>query len=442
VPKKKIPNVITPFWLDSLGLPASGKDEYFKEHNGFTVRLYPSGVISFLFLYRFNGARKQLALGKYPTTGLALARQNHATALAALGEGRDPGAPTEPAPNIVTVFIAGEDFLKNWSQTYYSARWHKTIRCALEANVFPIIGDHDVTQITRQDILALLKPLATRVPGQARNVSKALSKLFWYIKESMGLIASSPCNDLASVIPELRVAEGKDRALSDFEIKKLWRRIDRFPGSGEIKRALKLVLVLGQRPEEVAEMHRREITREMATEGEEFWWTIPKERIKTERSKLNKKTKNYDHRVYLTPLALSLIGDARGYIFQSPRQTAGEPEKPIRRNSISQRVERPDTVKHGKCALTVKYYGLPVWSPHDLRRTVKTGLAALEIPDRWSDETINHKPSHLEATYNKHSYDRQKKKALMAWSEHLQKVLGLVQQEETQAEPGLADYSI
>ena len=113
----------------------------------------------------------------------------------------------------------------------------------------------------------------------------------------------------------------RDRELTEKEIKHLWNAIDEGGGSDGTKRALKLILITGQRPGEVVGIHRREI------EGK--WWTIPWERIKT------RKRRQEDHRVYLSPLALSLIGDGDGYIFSDPdkeevprHQSASAPHRP------------------------------------------------------------------------------------------------------------------
>ena len=71
--------------------------------------------------------------------------------------------------------------------------------------------------------------------------------------------------------------------------------------STDIRRALKLILVTGQRPGEVAGMYYGEI------KGD--WWTIPAARTKNHR----------EHQVFLTPTARELIGEKKGYIFPSPR---------------------------------------------------------------------------------------------------------------------------
>lgn len=403
------------------------KQYYVREGQGFAVRVLPSGVKTFLFIYTINGSRRQKNLGNYPAKKLADARQEFRDAASGLASGLDPQAPPPlqqpPPPTEKTVSEVTTEFLKNWSKLNYSPRWHYNVDKALEQDVIPIIGTRPINSIRRREIISLLEIVIARAPGQARNVHKAIAKMFWYAQDRE-YIDISPCTNMLDSLPALRVSEGKSRILDDKEIMKLWRRIDNGPGNDLIKRALKLILVTAQRPEEVAGMHRTEI--------KGHWWTIPWQRIKTENSKTLRRSPE-DHRVFLTPLALSLIGDAKGYIFPSDvseslsEETLTPPvERPIKRNSLSQRVERGVTVtcRNGR-KVQFKYYGLPKWTPHDLRRSARTGMARIEIPPHWAEEVLNHKMSKIQSIYDQHKYDEQKKKALTRWAEHLEILAGV-----------------
>jgi integrase len=322
--------------------------------------------------------------------------------------------PEDPKPEEKTVAFVTAEFLKNWSKLNYSARWHYNVERAFEVDVLPVIGDRVITTIRRREIISLLETVVARAPGQARNVYKAIAKMFWYAQDRE-YIDTTPCTDMLDSLPALRVAEGKSRVLDDKEIKKACRRIDRGPGDDSIKRALKLILVTAQRPDEVAGMHRNEIH----SDWHGSWWTIPWRRIKTENSKTLRRSPE-DHRVYLTPLALSLIGDGKEFIFP-----ATDGESPIRRNSLSQRVARGYTlVRRNGRKIEFKYYGLPEWTPHDLRRSARTGMARIDIPSNWAEEVMNHKKEKIRAIYDQHKYDEQKKKALTRWAEHLEGIIG------------------
>jgi integrase len=287
--------------------------------------------------------------------------------------------------------------------------------------VLPHIGNRVITTVRRREIISLLETVVARAPGQARNVYKSLAKMFWYAQDRE-YIDTTPCNDMLNSIPALRVAEGKKRALNDQEIKKAWHRIDRGPGDDSVKRALKFILVTAQRPEEVTGMHSNEIIVGVGHDRCRTcrrcgWWTIPWQRIKTENSKTLKRSPQ-DHRVYLTPLAMLLIGNRKGFIFPS---IGGE--IPIRRNSLSQRVERGIAIDRNGSKIQFKCYGLSDWTPHDLRRTARTGMARIEIVDTWIEEVLNHKKEKIKSIYDQHKYDEQKRKALTRWAEHLESTI-------------------
>jgi integrase len=56
---------------------------------------------------------------------------------------------------------------------------------------------------------------------------------------------------------------------------------------------------------------------------------------------------------------------------------------------------------------------------HDLRRTVRTGLAELGIPWEVAERVLNHAIPGLQAVYNRHSYSGEKRRALQLWAEHV-----------------------
>src|SRR5262249_21367469 len=60
---------------------------------------------------------------------------------------------------------------------------------------------------------------------------------------------------------------------------------------------------------------------------------------------------------------------------------------------------------------------------HDLRRTVATRLAALGVPEETISRVLNHAKRGVTATvYNQYSYDAEKRAALEAWSNELERI--------------------
>jgi integrase len=61
---------------------------------------------------------------------------------------------------------------------------------------------------------------------------------------------------------------------------------------------------------------------------------------------------------------------------------------------------------------------------HDLRRTVRTGLAKLGIRADIAERCLNHAQPGIIATYDTHDYLEEKRDALTQWADHLQALSG------------------
>ena len=59
------------------------------------------------------------------------------------------------------------------------------------------------------------------------------------------------------------------------------------------------------------------------------------------------------------------------------------------------------------------------WSPHDLRRTVRTGLARLGCPNEVGEAILGHSKKGIEGTYNLHTYDKECRIWLQKWADYL-----------------------
>jgi len=298
-------------------------------------------------------------------------------------------------------------------------QWYNTLNLALEKDIIPDYGQRLASEIRRRDAIAILEQKAISAPGQAVNLHKALRGMFQYALERE-MVEFNPFAVIRvdRVIPNMKQTI-RERVLNDEEIKYLWMAIEQGGGSESAKRTLKLILTTGQRPGEVAGMNWSEIQIGVGNPHclkcrRCGWWTIPKIRLK---SKDNPVTT--DHRVFLSPLSMSLINAApentSGFICPSD---AFEEGRPIAVNSINHHVRRavPSTGK-------IPYYGLPQWQPHDLRRTAATGWATLGAGETEVERILGHLPPVLVRTYNKFKYDNIKFQWLTAWGEYIQQLV-------------------
>ena len=59
------------------------------------------------------------------------------------------------------------------------------------------------------------------------------------------------------------------------------------------------------------------------------------------------------------------------------------------------------------------------WRLHDLRRTCRTGLAALGVFEIVAERCLNHAKKGMTAVYDVHVYEDEKRNALEAWATRL-----------------------
>jgi integrase len=372
------------------------KQFYVREKHGFAIRVLPSGVITFLHIYTFNGKRYQKKLGNYPKTSLSDARVAYRTSANLVADGLNPKEHPEPeeVTDVMTVKGLTSLYIEHINKHLVSRSAMQQAR-TLEHDVLPDWGNLPAAEIRRKDAIALIEKIAQRAPGQARNVIKTARAMFTFAldREHVNI---NPFLRVSRAVPSTSPRKG-ERVLSDKEIQIAWHNLK----GSEIGRVILLVLVTAQRPGEVAAMEWEEI--------DGSWWTIPWRKIKTEiKPHLGRDPQ--DHRVYLTPLALSLLPTKiDAYVFPANGRGRGK-------GAIGGM--RPATMSH--LITDHKYLGLPRWTPKDLRRTARTVMSRLGVQERHAEAVLNHIQAGVLGVYDKYRYDREKRAALTKWSKHLE----------------------
>ena len=366
------------------------------EGEGFGIRVFATGAKVFFYSYHFDSKRRFLRLGDYPTVSLGEARKRLTAARKKLDEGKDPLG--ERMQNAIdrrrTPFVA--DFIREYIERHaklHNKGWREIER-ALNANILPQWGRRKISDIRRRDLVVILDEIADRgAPIMANRVLAYTRKMFSYAVKR-DVIEINPFMGMDR--PERE--KSRERALSWEEIRTLWENMDASGMSDKVCRCLKLILVTGQRPGEVIGMHTREISGD--------WWTIPVERSKNKQA----------HRVFLTPLAKDLIGEAEGFVFPSPANPGTSLE--VRTLTSAIKGCLPHTPESGvEDRLKIAHF-----VPHDLRRSAATCWAEMGFSGELIDRLQNHITRQKQGVghvYNRYSYDREKQAALEAWERKL-----------------------
>jgi len=175
---------------------------------------------------------------------------------------------------------------------------------------------------------------------------------------------------------------------------------------------LTLYLWTGCRGAEICAMEAEEITRE----SDGWWWTVPKS-----KTKLAKHAGAVDLRVPLVGRALEVVRTRlelypSGYLFRPVNKNTKAPH--VQQKLIGVAVwwhrpeceERPEQVR--------ARWPVPHFAPHDLRRTVRTQLAALGCPKEVGEAVLGHILPGVEGVYNRHTYDRERRDWLSKLDAH------------------------
>jgi len=372
------------------------------DNDGLYIRIMPTGRKSWVFRYNFQGNARRMTLGGYPGVGLADARERHARALQELQRGVDPGlkakeekAKLKEAPTFKDLL---EEFWKKELSAQPSGRERKRL---IEKDVLKPWGKRKVSSITRRHAVLLLDNVRDRAPVTANRLQGILVRMFYFASER-GMIEHSPLTGMKRAKEKARA-----RVLSDDEIKALWDALDLERKDIDIYRptklALKLILLTGQRPGEVVGMKWSHL------DGD--WWIIPETATKTRQG----------NRVPILPMASEVIEAARpysgdaGHVFASSHNEG----RPLTVRALSNAIRR----HRGEIGITEQF------TPHDLRRTLRTQLAKLGVSDIVSEKLLGHKLQGMLGVYNQYAYDKEKRQALEQWEGRLKKIVGIKEPE-------------
>jgi len=373
--------------LDSLKAPTAGQADYWDEGlPGFGVRISAGGRRAWVIMYRLGRRKVRLTLGTYPKVPLAKAREEARAALGKVQGGGDPASQRRAQRDADTFGRLAAQYLEKHAKA--KKRSWRTDEEVLNRDVLPKWRHRRAKDVSRRDVRDLIQGIVDRgAPIMANRTFEILRRLFnWAIAEDY--LTDSPCKGLSKPAKENR----RDRVLTEDEIRAVWAAM----GAEDplIAAIMKLRLVTAQRGGELASMARAEVDKATA------WWTIPAEKAKNGLS----------HRVPLSPLALSIIAEVEAEAGESPWMF------PSRRKGrhLEQLVQAAHRIRDRA--------GI-AFTPHDLRRTAASHMTGMGILRLTVSKILNHAERGVTATYDRHSYDAEKRLALEAWALRLEEIV-------------------
>lgn len=379
---------------------------------GLVVRIYQTGTKSYWYSYRVPGGGRQVArqwvkLGDVGALSLKDARTAAKAKAGEVAKGGDPAAERreekrrerallEPALDAYEASLKERHVVKRGNVM-------SLLRRELQE---PLGNGTDLATLTRADLVKRLEAVkASGRPGTARELrTRAGVFLGWCVDQ--GLIRANP---LAGWRQPRRTraerVEQKGRALADSELAGFWRGAT--SQDWPFGPYLQVLLLLGQRRTETALMAWPDLILDPA-DAVEVWpdhpplvnvWRVPPEITKSGRP----------HFIPLPRQAVAIL-TLLPRLNKSDAVFPGRKGKPM--TGWSKRL--PDAYA------ATENEGVAPWTPHDLRRTVRTGLGRLGVEPVIAELLLDHAISDdLARIYDRGAYWEKRVEASQAWADHV-----------------------
>jgi integrase len=332
---------------------------------GLALSVQPSGRRAWKCVYTIRGrGPRWYHLGDARSITLSDARRLAGRIMYQVAEGGDPHADRLALRGRGSFELLARRYVEEYAKKR-NKRWRQA-DALVRRYLTPRWAKLDIGNIRRADVKAAIAAMAA--PVLANQVLAAASAIFgWAMRQE--IIAANPCLGV-----ERNDTKSRERVLSDSEIPQFWP---------QLSAPLKLLLLTGQRPGEVAHLHQGHVV--------DGWWRMPGA---PDPKTAWPGTKNaQSHRVWLSEPVRSLLADvlaAGGRIHQMQRDM----REICTRLGVGEKV-----------------------TPHDLRRTFCSKVTELGFGREAMNRVTNHKEGGIADVYDRHRYQEENKKIMeaVAW---------------------------
>jgi integrase len=346
---------------------------------GFALSMQPTGHKAYKVVYSHHGRVRWFHLGSVNAISLSDARKLANRVMLQVAEGKDPQAERNATRSAPTFADLAARYLDEYARKH-NRSWAQA-DALVRRHLLPRWGCLPAPSITKSDVKAMMAHIEG--PVVANQTLAAASAIFsWAMREEVGGVKVNPCSHV-----QRNEVRSRERVLSTREIPLFWAAFDAVGMAGT---ALKLILLLGQRPGEVSHMRVEHL--------DSGWWEMPGQPL----PQLGwPGTKNgQTHRVWLPKLAQTLLAElesnGEGFVLAGPRGGA---------------IDRLDLVMRAICAdlgIDDKV------TPHDLRRTHGTRITALGFGRDAMNRIQNHKEGGIGSVYDRHRYSAENQEIMEA----------------------------
>lgn len=376
--------------LSSAQVKAAVKAGRYSDGGGLYLNISRAGSKSWAFIWTQNKKRREMGLGPFREVSLQKAREKAENCRRQVRDGLDPIQERKKLdePNFLDcALLLLEAKEKGWKHPKHKQQWRMTLMVYAKP-LHPI----KVSQITTQDVLAILAPIwmeksetASRLRGRIEAVLDYAKAMGWRTGENPALWRGN----LKSLLPELKRSKRVKHhpAMSFDELPEFMKLLKQREAMAA--RLLEFIILTASRSNEARGAKWDEIDFAQKT------WTVPAERMKMGK----------EHVVPLSNRAVEIVSDLFGlrvneYIFPNPSKLKPFSENGTR--ALLHRMKRPDVTTHGFRSTFRDWAGD---CTHVQREVIEAALA-----HRIKDG--------VEAAYRRSTALEKRRKLMESWSDY------------------------
>ena len=372
-----------------------------KSRRGLFIEVKESGLKSWHYRYTIDGKQERIVLGQYPDLKLKDARELRDAAALLVAKGISP---QQEKRSRREKKAAGET-VKEFGDKYYQGVISKdranpiTMKRLLDNDIYPLIGDKRLTDITQADAVAVIWRKKDQGYDAAANQVRGLLKRMFDYAVTKNLMTFNPVLS----IPSRHVFKyvERDRALSLNEIREFYTALLDSRVYRPRKLALLLSLLTLLRKSEMLNAKWEHI------DFEQRIWHIPV-------------TKNTTGGKNRRPMMV-FMSDQVIEIFKELKTIAGnEPYVFVGRQSGT-RIAHNVLNSAQKTALALT--NVPHFTIHDLRRTASTLMNEKGFHADAIEACLNHTTKGMRGVYNKAVYADIRTAMMQEWSNYVHSII-------------------
>ena len=407
------------------------------ENQGLRVAKGKTGLTSFIYRYRSpsDGRLKQVKIGAYPAISLAEARMELGGLKTIRAKGDCPAsikkqerkarktAQTEYVSSLSVIDIM-EIYLSEYIEDRYDCsgqliragarklKGQREVRSLLMGSpsqsrrkdgqkprpmLAQLLGDIPAVELIPKNVSNAVMEVVDRGSNvSAGNMLREFAAALDYsIGDGLPDDYVNPCYQVKAMLARKKVkltSRRRKRVLNDTELSMLLDWLPNSKYTSTQKSVLMITLMTGCRTGEIVAAEWKDIDLDRGI------WALKQNKTDMPRDvQLSRQAT-----AFLTQLKL-ITGK-----YVCPSQKTG---KPIQQKSLT---EQAWHMRRDGNMLDIDH-----WTPHDLRRSVRTGLARLGCPEAVAEAILGHEKSGIVGVYNLHSYTKECRQWLQLWCDHM-----------------------